>query len=289
VLYTTNDHWWPEMQRMQVDYFPARTDIFLDQLRAVGLYPNIDAPVFSPAAGTVPEGSSVTLSASNSIYYTLNGDDPRVMYSGEIAPSACVYTGPITITSNIKIKARAFDGTNWSALNESVFQLPHLGSSLLLTEIMYNPIGGDAFEFIELYNRSLEPLDVSGWSFQSGINFTFPVGTVLQPGQVIVLANSTDPAFFAIRYPQVNVFGYYTYRLSNGGEQLALVDKFGAPQITIHFKDGNGWPRIADGYGYSLEVIDPLGDPDAASNWRATTYNGTPGVVAFGNPGSRPR
>ena len=38
-LYTRDDHWRPEIQRLLKDYFPKRTDAFLKQLREAGLYP----------------------------------------------------------------------------------------------------------------------------------------------------------------------------------------------------------------------------------------------------------
>jgi hypothetical protein len=38
-LYTKNDHWAPEKNRLLNDYFPNRTEIVIDQFRALGLYP----------------------------------------------------------------------------------------------------------------------------------------------------------------------------------------------------------------------------------------------------------
>ena len=38
-LYTREQHWRPEIQRLLTDYFPKRTELFIEQLRDVGLYP----------------------------------------------------------------------------------------------------------------------------------------------------------------------------------------------------------------------------------------------------------
>jgi len=38
-LYTRNDHWRPEIDRLLKDYFPKRTEIVLKQFREIGLYP----------------------------------------------------------------------------------------------------------------------------------------------------------------------------------------------------------------------------------------------------------
>ncbi len=278
-LYRTNTHWWPEIERVRTNYFPVRTDIFLGQLRAAGLYPNIAAPVFNQHGGHVPYGFALTMTATNPVYYTTNGNDPRVVFSGAIGPDALLGAGPVPITSSLLVKARARWGTNWSALNEAFFELPALGCPLRVTEIMYNPIGGDAYEFIELRHCGSTPLDVSGWSF-GGISFTFSAGTILAPGQILVLANSLDPAAFALRYPGVSVFGYFARRLNNGGERLALSDAAGKIMLAVDYGNSGGWVKTADGQGYSLELIDPFGDPNAASNWGSTAYNGTPGTVS---------
>jgi len=45
-LYTKDDFWIPEQSRLLNDYFPNRTDIALEHFRDMGLYPNVDAPVF---------------------------------------------------------------------------------------------------------------------------------------------------------------------------------------------------------------------------------------------------
>ncbi|HMP07683.1 MAG TPA: dockerin type I domain-containing protein, partial [Lacipirellulaceae bacterium] len=44
------------------------------------------------------------------------------------------------------------------------------------------------------------------------------------------------------------------------------------------YDDSPPWPTTPDGGGYSLEIIDPLGDPANSANWRASYYlGGSPG------------
>ncbi|MHC4440359.1 MAG: CotH kinase family protein, partial [Planctomycetota bacterium] len=64
-------------------YLPQRSDVVLQQFRNAGLYPNVDAPVFS-INGTYRHGGQMshddTLSMtapSGTIWYTLDGSDPR--------------------------------------------------------------------------------------------------------------------------------------------------------------------------------------------------------------------
>jgi hypothetical protein len=71
-------------------------------------------------------------------------------------------------TSSIKI---TFTGGDESPVGQVV-----------INEIMYRPSTADA-EFVELLNRSTDrTFDLSGWRLQ-GVDFTFPGGTVVGPGQ----------------------------------------------------------------------------------------------------------
>ncbi len=279
-LYTFYDHWLPEINRMVINYFPQRHAIFLQQLRAAGLYPNVTAPSFNQHGGRISRGFNLTMAAANPIYYTTDGSDPRVYGTGAISPTAQTYGGPVVLNSSMIVKARALSGTNWSALNEANFTVDMLGVPLRITEIMYNPVGGDAYEFLELQNVGNVAIDISGFSFVN-IVYTFPPQTFLAPGAVIVLGSSSSPGNWTNRYPGVAVFGRFDGTLSNGGEKLAILDPHGNTVYSLDYDDERGWPTAADGQGYSLEVIDPFGDPDDPANWRASAVtNGTPGIVS---------
>jgi len=142
---------------------------------------------------------------------------------------------------------------------------------------MYNPIGGDAYEFIELRNFSPTPVDLSGFSL-IGVNFQFPTPFMIAGGATSLLASGLNPSGFAARYPGVSVQGYFTGNLSNGGERLALVDRGGYIVTSVDYDDERGWPIAPDGLGPSLQIINPFGDPDDPANWRASSQPaGSPG------------
>src|SRR5437773_10854160 len=107
------------------------------------------------------------------------------------------------------VKTRTLlNGTNWSALEDAEFSVESLMPTLPITEIMYNPIGGSAYEYIELENYGATPVNASGMSFE-GITFRFPNPTVLPAGAKVVLASGTSPNAFTARYPNVTVGGYF--------------------------------------------------------------------------------
>jgi hypothetical protein len=148
-------------------------------------------------------------------------------------------------------------------------------SALLITEIMYNPSGGQEYEFIELKNTGTAGLSLDGVAFVAGIAYTFPSGARLDPGAFAVLVQ--DPAAFASRYPGIAIAGVYSGRLDNAGERVTLSDPTGATLIELTYDDNPPWPTSADGLGYSLVIADAAGDPNLASTWRASTLpNGSP-------------
>jgi len=281
--FTRNGDFLPELDWMSNTFFPQRSAVVLDQYRNELLYPaltSVTAPSFSQQGGNVVAGFNLTLSApSGMIYFTTNGADPRVYGTGAVSPDALSYTGaPWVISCTTVIKARARSGDNWSPLNEATFSVAQPLLPLRITELMYKPLGGDAYEFLELQNLGGVALDLGGCSF-AGISFIFPVGFTISPHAVIVLANGLNPSAFAARYPGVTVAGYYGDKLSNSGEQIKLTDLAGRTILSVNYSILNGWPVATN--GCSLEINDPAGDPNDPANWRlSTAINGTPGTVS---------
>jgi len=149
--------------------------------------------------------------------------------------------------------------------------------NLRITEIMYDPLGGSEFEFIELQNIGLEAMDLEGLQFTEGIRFTFP-NLTLQPGEFIILVS--NQLSFETRYgDSLAVAGQYDGKLSNGGERIRLE----LPNIKAGIQDFeyNDWYPASNGSGFSLEFNDPLLPVELWNlkpNWApALTINGTPG------------
>lgn len=83
-LYTKNNFWLPEQQRLINEYFPRRTANMLSKYRNEGLYPALDAPVFyidgnyQHGGATRPEAAFSLEADTGAIWYTLDGTDPRI-------------------------------------------------------------------------------------------------------------------------------------------------------------------------------------------------------------------
>jgi hypothetical protein len=256
----------------------GNADKLVELIREAGYYPSIDPPEFNQHGGLVESGFELAMTAPKGrIYFTVDGSDPRVQRSGAVASNALVYDKLLVLTTTTPVKARVLDGETWSALHEATFKVMAYDSPLRITEVMYNPMGGDAYEFIELKNVGGGDLDLVGMSFE-GIRFTFPPNTVpLAPGGIVVLVR--DPVAFSERYPGVSFGGIYERRLANGGEGINLRGPEGNVVVSVAYDDENGWPISPDGRGDSLVLVNPDGDPDDPRNWRASAHlNGSPGV-----------
>lgn len=257
----------------------SRRRYVTNSFQRAGFLASSNAPVASQFGGRVPVGYPLTLSnLAGEILYTTDGTDPRVPFAGGRSPSAVPYTGPLVITQPTHLKARSLQGTNWSAIIDVTFDVRQMGSPLRITEIQYNPPGGDSFEFIEIQNTGVLTADLSGFSFD-GINFRFPDPfPFLAPGARLVLANDARPADFQLRYPNVTVAGWFGGSLDNGGERIALLDATGRVVTATEYNDDFPWPPAADGTGASLELISPSGDSDDGANWQPSPSGGTPGA-----------
>src|SRR5690606_33629293 len=97
--------------------------------------------------------------------------------------------------------------------------------STVQTIIQGQPYTKSNEEWIELFNRSLSPIDLSGWSFDDAVGFSFPQGTILGPGQYLVVSN--DAAALAAVHPGITILGNFNGGLSNSTERIALLDAFG--------------------------------------------------------------
>lgn len=277
-LLTYTGDWIPENNRIVGTYFPQRTAKFISQLQTAGLYPTVAAPSFSQFGGQVSGDYKLTISgAGGTIYFTTNGVDPRVPFTGAVDSTAQVFTVPVSLGQSSLVKARLLIGDNWSALTEASFQVASLGTSIRIGELMFNPLGGDAYEFFELLNTGSAAVDLSGASFE-GVEFVFPPGSVIAAGTRMVLASNKDKIAFQKRYPNVIVSGWYDHSLSDDGERLALLDRSLNTITSVDFLSSGGWPDTKGGE-FSIEAIDPLADPDDPANWRASsTEFGTPGL-----------
>ncbi len=282
-LYTRNGSWITERDRVRNSYFPVRTGIVIQQYKDAGLYPSIEPPNLTLEGGLVTPGTLTVITKpiteTAAIWYTTDGRDPRAANGspqGNFSPTNV----SVFLSSSTIVKARLFNPSTgeWSALTSAEYFIPTGLANVIVSELMYHPVDGSEFEFIELKNTDDGTVDLSGVYFGDSIEYVFPLGTTIAPGDHLVIAK--DPIFFAEKYgfSPANATGY-AGKFSNGGERVALTHPDGSDFIEFSYEDGGTWPSAADGDGYSLVSADPDDNPDHTDpeNWRqSTNIDGSP-------------
>jgi len=157
-------------------------------------------------------------------------------------------------------------------------------SPVVINEIMYDPISGlDDDEYVELYNRTTNAVDLSNWAFTSGISYTFPSNTALAAHAYLVVAKNAGR--LRTNYANLNFtncFGDFGGKMSHSGERIALaipeydlVTNGSVVTVQTSYIDvnevtygiGGRWGQWSHGGGSSLELINPDADNRLAPNW----------------------
>ncbi len=280
---TRDDDWLPEVNFLLNEYLPKRTGIVLGQLRAKRWYSALDTPTFNQHGGAVAPGFALTMTVPLGFpYYTLDGADPRLPREAINTAHAKPYTGPITLTHSVRVRARTFYGA-WSAINDVVFAVGPVAENLRISEIMYHPAEDPNAEYIELTNVGDEPINLNLVRFTDGIEYLFAEtqdSASLSPGGYCLLVK--DAAAFEARYgPGLPVAGQYAGSLANDGERIELVDAIGR---TIHdFKYEDDWYDRTDGPGHSLTIADAA-RTDLATWSQKDAWS--PSTHMYGSPGA---
>jgi Lamin Tail Domain/Putative Ig domain len=183
-------------------------------------------------------------------------------------------------------RARFPDGTGtWLRPDQATAGGPNSFSfhdEIVINEIMYHhraeagtnglPPQPSPEEWIELYNRSAQAVDLTGWKLSDAVSYDFLPGTTLAAGGYLVVAN--DAAALQARYPSINIVGSFNKKLSPLGEQIVLEDPTGNPADQVRYFAGGRWPASADGGGSSLELRDPDADNSKGEAWAASDETG---------------
>ncbi|NTU73506.1 hypothetical protein HGB07_05055, partial [Candidatus Roizmanbacteria bacterium] len=183
-------------------------------------------------------------------------------------------------------------------------------NSVVMNEILYEPVQNpddfiqDQPDYIELYNRSNEPINLHGWSISDKPNengefdtYLFaedPSGNyLLQPGEYAVVspdkATRLDSTRLVLYYPYLQtdskakpfyVSSRSTFSLNNEGDLVLLKDKTGAVVDSVLYSPEWHNAFYASTQGKSLERLNPDFPSNDQKNWTTSTdrmYGGTPG------------
>ena len=154
---------------------------------------------------------------------------------------------------------------------------PRVGP-LVVTEVHYHPadpgngIDEDLMEFVEIFNPDLGTIDLSGWEIE-GLDAVIPAGTMLGPGQVLVvlpfdpysdldsLADFESVVGVDVSSSSAHFVGGYSGLMDDHGEPLelrragSLLTGELVTEDQVFFDDESPWPTLPAGGGSSLHRV----------------------------------
>lgn len=157
--------------------------------------------------------------------------------------------------------------------------------SIVLSELMYEPISRvPEDQYVEIHNRSTNPVNLAGWRFEAGVNFEFPAGARIPAGGYVIIARNRERLLQ--QQPGLSAaatFGNFGGSLKRNGERIALsmpdeivstnalgdleTNRIHIVVADLTYGAGGRWGHWAAGGGSSLELVDVNADPQQAANW----------------------
>ncbi len=202
---------------------------------------------------------------------------------------------PVTLRA---IPESGYEFSHWSGLIDSTNQeieinlndyseiIAHFNPSeefnIVINEINYKSSDDfDPGDWIELYNPNEIEIDISGWVLKDSDDsneYIFPEGTKIDGYGFLVIARNSDD--FTNFYPNITSFiGEFDFGLSASGDAVRLFDSDLIIHDQVYYESFDPWPVLADGNGYTLELIDPSYDNILPENWSNINFHGSPNEV----------
>ncbi len=155
---------------------------------------------------------------------------------------------------------------------------PTNAKDIIITEIFADPtpqIGLPDAEYIELFNRSDNPIDLAGWKLSDGSSTATFATQIILPNEYCIVTSASSASKFISLGKTIGLANFPT--LNNDGDYLSLRTNVLIDSVIYT----SSWYQDEDkqGGGWSLELIDTENTCAEASNWidSENLLGGTPG------------
>ena len=199
--------------------------------------------------------------------------------SGDSLVSEITFTpSSAGIRNIIAVINYADDENNENNIDYKVIKIyapEHNFNDVVINEIMYAPANGEP-EWIELYNRSGEKINLKGWKISDKSTTAILIEKnmiVDTSGYIVASKDSSLSEFYSLN--NLVICGNLP-SLNNSGDRILIADSLGMPVDSVIYMPGWGGKN-----GNSLERIDAGRGSDDPSNWSSSisTTGGTPGQI----------
>ncbi|MBE9467075.1 MAG: lamin tail domain-containing protein [Bacteroidetes bacterium] len=155
-------------------------------------------------------------------------------------------------------------------------------NDIIINEVMADPspvVGLPDFEYIELYNNSVNDIDIIDWTITVGTNTKKIPDYSLNKNDYLILCNTSAES-------ELNIFGNTLAltsfpTITNSGQTIEIKDSTRTIISSVDFTDAWYHDSEKEEGGWSIEKIDPDNNCGAINNWTASTdqNGGTPGKI----------
>jgi len=219
-----------------------------------------------PWTGTYFEGVPVELAAVPSPGYVFAG------WSGDVQSDDPRITIDLTSAHSLTAHFEPAENPFFTRVN--------------INEICYAPDSTNSSEdWVELYNRSNQYVDISGWRLQDNNGehvYRISEGTVVKPYDYYVLCR--DRFKFRELHTGFEAFeGNVGFGLSSTGDMVRLYDRQDKLVNIVAYEPAAPWPVVTE--GFTLALLAPEQDNFDAGSWAVSEEKyGTPGKRNFEPP-----
>ncbi len=153
-------------------------------------------------------------------------------------------------------------------------------NDIIIDEIYTSPLPNTPLpnmEWVELKNRSKNPILIKNWTFSDGSTNSTIAFAVLRPDSFLVICHES---FASKMMPYATTIGLSSFpSLNNSGDRIFLTNEKGQVIHTVNYSDAWYATSLKKNGGWSLEMIDTDNPCSNGSNWKPTTdkLGGTPG------------
>ncbi len=242
--------------------------------------------LFSENVDLTTSQTLTNYSANNSLgnpsVATRDGSNFSLVHLTFVTAFTSGLSNTLTVTNVQDFSANAITTANTN-FTYFISSLPSF-KDIIINEIFADPtpqVALPAVEFIEIYNRSINTINLNGWKFTDGSSTATLSNYNLASNQYLIICNVADTALFT---PFGNRMGVSSFpSLNNIGDKLYLKDNTLAFIDSVGYSDTWYQNTTKKAGGWSLELINPNTGINCSesANWIASNN------VSGGSPGTQ--
>jgi hypothetical protein len=153
--------------------------------------------------------------------------------------------------------------------------------NIVINEISFNnDAQPDPGDWIEIYNKGKEDVDISGWKLTDSDTthqYIFEANTTIKPNSYLVISNNLSKmqtVFGSVK----NLTGTFNFGLGNQTDAVRLYSQYNQLIDEVSYSNVVPWKTFDLTRLWSLELSDPAKDNSNPVNWVFSPENGSPGV-----------